>query len=146
MEEIGKVVRLAGENATVLFQRKPACGKCGMCMGSPKDAFVQMTLKNGLNAKEGDNVRVSTNSGDVLKSILIIYLIPLILGIIGLVAGYYLLGEIAGFVGMLLFVAAGYFVVNRIDKRLNKTTKLVPKIIAIEQNYMPEAGAAGDGE
>jgi len=81
MLEVGKVIKTDKEKntATVEFDRKSACAKCGMCMMTEDQKKVEITLKNNIGAVEEDYVEVSMGGNFVLTAALIVYVIPLIL-------------------------------------------------------------------
>ncbi len=90
MEEIGVVERVNAKKNTarVVFSRKSACDKCGMCLKSKDNMTVYVEIKNELDAKVGDNVAVVMGDNFVLRAALIVYIIPVILVGIAVAIGY----------------------------------------------------------
>lgn len=132
MVERGKVHKIEDSYAVVRVSRKSSCDKCGMCAFSSNDTHVDITVKNTVSAEEGDTVDVEIVGGAVLKTTLIVYLMPLMLGLAGLLASF--LFSWPEPVALLVFcglLVAGYLVVYYIDKFVGKRKKLMPKIVKL---------------
>lgn len=132
MIEKGTVISTQGQDATVRFYRKKSCEKCGMCAFTPMDTHIDMTLKNTVSAKDGDFVEVDITGGAVIKTALIVYLMPLLLALVGMF-GAFLFGW-EEYVAFLLFggmLTVGYCIVYFIDKFVGKRKTLVPKIVKL---------------
>ncbi len=84
MKEIGVVHKIKGSFATVRFERKTACENCNMCLKPRDEMYVELRLKNSLNANIGDKVEVTMGQKAVLTSSFIVYVMPLIVMAIGL--------------------------------------------------------------
>lgn len=94
--EKGKVVRVEGDTAYVLFKRSSACGKCTAC-GMLRDmSEITVPVKNVLDAEEGDIVTLEMPGESILKGSLAAYIFPLIMLIGGALLGYYIFGDIIG--------------------------------------------------
>ncbi len=80
MEEIGFVESINDKKNTVrvVFSRKSACDKCGMCLKSKDNMTVSVEVKNTLGARPGDRVAVAMGNSFVLKAALIVYIIPVV--------------------------------------------------------------------
>ena len=78
MKEIGVVHKIKGSFATVRFERKTACENCNMCLKPRDEMYVELRLKNSLNANIGDKVEVTMGKKAVLTSSFIVYVMPLI--------------------------------------------------------------------
>jgi sigma-E factor negative regulatory protein RseC len=79
IRETGTVVSTTGDSACVLVERSAACRGCaaqGVChtLGGGGDARV--TVKNGLNAKQGDVVELGIGESSLLGASFIVYMIP----------------------------------------------------------------------
>jgi len=94
--EKGKVVRVEGDMAYVLFKRSSACGKCQAC-GMLKDmSEITIPVKNIIDAEEGDIVTMEMPGKTIVKGSLAAYIFPLIMLIAGALLGYYIFGDIIG--------------------------------------------------
>ena len=131
MEEKGRVVKVDSGVAQVEMERTSACGRCGICLQSSGDKPI-LYAEDSLGARPGDEVLVSVESKQVLKTAFLIYLFPLV----GLIAGYFLgrtvLGtERAG----IIFAGLGFFttlfLLYQYDKRLKAQKSKEAKIIQI---------------
>lgn len=91
MERLVRVKKCLPDGmATVMLVRESACsGDCHKCSGC---GAVQQTLlvdaENPIHAREGELVRMRSESGSVLTGALVLYILPLVLFFLG-----YFLGE-----------------------------------------------------
>lgn len=94
IEDIGKVVRVEGDNAFVEVKRTSACAQCGLQeveeLAGGKPVFMAL---NTAKATVGEMVKVRVQSVAYLKASAFIYGIPLLLLIVGAVIGFYLAGK-----------------------------------------------------
>ena len=143
MQEIGVVESLNEKRGTakVVFERKSACDKCGMCLTSKGERMkVYVEVKNTLGAKVGDKVGVTMSDRFVLRAAFIVYLIPVLLIGAGLAifrkfSDMILLAVIAA--GLVLGVAIGIFA----DRMIRKKSAFAPKMSGI---YPPEEKSPSD--
>lgn len=72
---------LDGKTVEIEVQRQSACGhdcsKCGGC-GAPLER-IQAVAVNAVGARVGDIVTIEGESGEIIKTAAIVYMIPLIL-------------------------------------------------------------------
>lgn len=75
--------------ARVIHIRQSACsGDCHKCSGcGAAKETIMFSVRNPIDAKPGDLVRITANSGSVLKAAAVLYLLPVFL----MIAGYLLL-------------------------------------------------------
>lgn len=88
MKEKGEVIEVKGDIAKVRFKRTSACGKCNACGFKRNQNEIVIETKNTLDARVHDMVEMQITSGSILKASAYAYIFPLIMLIIGLVAGY----------------------------------------------------------
>ena len=137
MQEIGVVESLNEKRGTakVVFERKSACDKCGMCLTAKGERMkVYVEVKNTLGAKVGDKVGVTMSDRFVLRAAFIVYLIPVLLIGAGLAifrnfSDMILLAVIAA--GLVLGVAVGIFA----DRMIRKKSAFAPQMSGI---YPPD--------
>lgn len=134
MDQIGKIVELIDEStAKILMTKHTDCGKCGACdLG--KDMDMMTIAQNDVNAKVGDMVQVSMETKNILSAAFIMYVIPLIALLTGIILGSKLFSGdksevMALFFGFLL-LAITYFLIKLNEKRYTKKYKaVITKII-----------------
>ncbi len=100
--------------ATLEIERKIACGLCGQTRGCGNSLWGKLfahqssafKAKNRINAKVGDSVIVGINESALLKSALLLYILPLATMLIGAILftqihdsnGYAMIGALVGLV------------------------------------------------
>ena len=106
--------------ATLEIERKVACGLCGQTRGCGNSIWGKLfahqstafKAQNRINAKVGDSVIVGINERALLKSALLLYILPLATMLIGAILatqlkdtnGYAMLGALIGLVLGLVWV------------------------------------------
>ncbi len=125
--QIGEVVGQSGEYVTVEIERHGACKHCGACfIGKGEDKFTQLVLRNSVDAQIGDQVEVDVAGKDLVKASLLLYFIPVVALVIGMLAGNRLLsgtgiGENAASVlGGVVFLAIALLILKWYDRRLRE--------------------------
>ena len=78
MKEIGLVHKIKGNTATIRFERKTACENCNMCLKPKEEMYVELKVRNSLNAKVGNKVEVTMGQRAVLTASFIVYVMPLL--------------------------------------------------------------------
>ena len=133
MLEVGVVESVNEKRGTakVVFDRKSACDKCGMCLTAKGEKMkVYVEVKNTLGAKVGDKVGVAMNDKFVLRAAFIVYIIPVVLVGIGLAVfrklNDLLLLIVIG-VGLLLGIAIGITA----DRMIRKKSAFAPSMSQI---------------
>lgn len=132
MTEQGKVIKIEKNEAVVRVQRKSACASCGMCTMKPKDSHIDVRVENALDAKEGDLVQIKLESGSVAKISLLVYILPLALAVAGMLTGIFC--RLPDWANLVLFaglLAVGFIIVFLLDKKIAKSKKLQPVLLAV---------------
>lgn len=79
MKNTGLVTEICDDKIKVRFIKESACGgncaSCGACNSKP----VEILIKNTLGAKCGDKVEVESDTGKILFSAFLLYIVPLII-------------------------------------------------------------------
>lgn len=131
MKKNGLVINKNGEDLDILVSRESACGgKCDSCAGcSAESKPLILNVKDDGRFNKGDWVELTMDSTTVLKYSAIIYIIPIVGFILGVVCATMLLGnyEIAQkeFISLLvglLFLGITIFILKGIDKNVSKNT------------------------
>jgi sigma-E factor negative regulatory protein RseC len=101
-------------DATLEIERKTACGLCGQTRGCGNSLWGKLfahkssafKAQNSINAKVGDSVVIGINEAALVKSALLLYIVPLVTMLIGAILatqihdtnGYAMLGAAIGLV------------------------------------------------
>lgn len=130
MEQVGFVRSIGNGNAELEVRRASGCGSCNGCAGGCEEKTHVVTLKNTIDAKVGDLVELTGESKSILKYMFIIYMIPFVFLIAGIVLGdryFKSIGnqnyELLSFGTGVLFLVVSFFIVRIIDKGIAKSNK-----------------------
>jgi len=96
IEDIGKVIRVSGDKASIEVERSSACAQCGLQEVEELVAGGKVVFEafNMAKANVGDRVRVQVHSAAYMKASVFIYGVPVLLLIIGAILGVYLAGKL----------------------------------------------------
>lgn len=139
MEQIGFVINTKDDMAKVIVNRVSACGgSCSSCGSSCNTSGVELEIKNTLGAKPGDYVELKANTSQILKTAFIIYLIPLLLMIAGIIGGVLIFKSIGyenyetyGFIVGLVFLGLSYVLLKIIDSKAKNGNKVIIEMTSI---------------
>ncbi len=138
MEEEGKVIKIEGDLAQVEVERKSACGTCRACtLGTGNTMITE--AENSLGAKIGQRVRVEISSREILRGAFLIYILPLLSLILGMVFGITITNRLGlkessqavGLVLGLVFLVLSFVLIWRHNKRVKDKNAYCSKIIQI---------------
>jgi len=104
MQQLVKVLSCAPDGtAKVACIRQSACsGDCHKCSGcGAVEQTMIFTARNPIGARAGDTVTVESATGPVLKAAAVLYMLPLVLFIVGYLAG--MQWQLGGLIGGLAF-------------------------------------------
>jgi sigma-E factor negative regulatory protein RseC len=92
MDHFGQVIELAGnDKALVRVRRNSACGSCGRCggfFGDPEKRHEMLVeVNNPIGAKAGQLVRLEAKASEMLMAAFLLYFVPLVGLLLGLVTG-----------------------------------------------------------
>lgn len=90
MKEYGRVVAIKGGDAMIKFIRTSACGRCHACGMLSTQNEIVVGVQNSLGAKVGDQVAVNILMRKALGASVVAYVFPLLMLILGAVAGWLL--------------------------------------------------------
>ena len=132
MQEIGKVVEVKGESATVNVEKKAECEKCGMCLFSKSANSITFSCNNELNAKAGDDVLIERAESGKFLGVLLVFLVPLLLiGVAGLITYLFIGRGIFVLSISIILIVIWYAILATIDKKLKNSNRFKSKIVAI---------------
>jgi sigma-E factor negative regulatory protein RseC len=131
MEEKGRIVKVEDGVVQVEMEWTSACRRCGICLQSSGDKPI-LYVKDSLGARPGDEVLVSVESKQILKTAFLVYFFPLV----GLIGGYFLGQTVLGTERTgIIFAGLGFFttlfLLYQYDKRLKAQKSRGAKIIQI---------------
>jgi len=122
MTEYGRVSRLDGDIATVVFERRGECDRCRMCSVAKDGIHVEIKLENTLGINVGDYVKVRVFKKKIRLGSALIYLLPLCLtalcaglGALASLGASILLGITGLVVGLAFAVPIDVFLIRKKD-------------------------------
>lgn len=132
MEELcrtGKVISLSGKMAVVRFMRSDACGRCNACfhLGSHE---ADIEIVNTAQAEVGDLVSIELRGSSMVRASLIMYGVPLLALLIGVVAGAKW-GDLYAAAGGVLLCAGAYFILRGLEPRFSRMNQFKPRMLEI---------------
>jgi sigma-E factor negative regulatory protein RseC len=145
IEDIGRVVKVQGDQAFIEVERSSACAECGLQEAEEMTAGGKVVFEafNMIQARVGDRVRVQVQTAAYMKATIYVYGIPVLLMVIGAIFGMYIAGALNrssdsmsaffGIGGLLL----GIFILFLLRKKGN-AKKYIPVVVEV----LTEDGAA----
>lgn len=138
MEKVGFVRRITDDTAELEIKRASGCGSCNGCAGGCEVKSQMIIVKNNLNAKVGDFVELRGETKSILKYMFIIYMIPFVFLVGGIVLGnnYFMAAgnpnfELLSFATGIIALFISFFIVRVIDKNIAKTGKVTIEMTKI---------------
>lgn len=137
MEAYGEVVALREKGrAVVRTRRHSSCSKCGACGLTGQLPDLEVEAVNLIGARPGDIVIVSMESRNVIEAALLVYMVPLLVFIGGLLLGQYagtklfprLHSEWFSVAVGVLLMAGSYFFLSSYDRRASRQGRYMPHI------------------
>lgn len=139
LAEAGEVVDVSENAVKVLIRRHSSCEKCGAC-GMGKQPEMILEVEKEIDVRKGDRVLIQMQPGQLFKAAFFMYTIPLMVLIVGFLAGQRLslemgmpgdkaenIGIFTGFLG----VACSYLLIRWLDRRRRFADKNRPKVVKI---------------
>lgn len=131
MNKLGIVTQVNNNEAIVMVAKSAACGtSCGCgamtrVKGQMKnDDHHYIKVKNSIDAKIGDPVKIEFETSKLLSTSVLIYLVPLVMLVIGIVIANYLQGEnpndLLSFISGIISLFVSYLILSIFDKKDNK--------------------------
>ena len=128
--------RLSEDMAEVVVTRATACGgNCGSCEACMFQSELKTPARNLIGAKPGQRVVIESKSSKIYGAILLVYVLPLILALLGYFAAYVAgasegLCIVACFSGVLLGAA-----ITVLSQRLKKNPNSITfDIVSFKEN------------
>lgn len=133
---VGQIVEAHGDTVLVRFKRTKACGECKMCASFGSDEAI-VEVENRLNARVGDKVELALHSVSMLKASLIIYGIPLLALLCGVLIGI----QFSDLLGAALGVAAAILsllIIHFFEPQFKRRREFQPRMIRILESHFQE--------
>ncbi len=134
---IGTVSKIEDNYVFVTIDRQDMCGDCHACEVVTNPKKCEIKCQSDKNCKVGDTVKISLDDSRFIKSVLIMYGIPLISLFIGLAIGWgianifqFKANELWMIMGAIVMLAISYLSIHRIDYN-KKYENMMPKILEI---------------
>lgn len=139
MKEIGLVVDIEDLNALVKIDRKTACENCKGCGLSSADGKSMIVhALNQANALKGDTVELDMETPNVLAAAFLIYTIPLIGLMFGILASYAVMNiighqsEALSLLFGIIFMGFAFLIIKKNENRIKKSQKFNPVVVSIK--------------
>ena len=126
------VQRIKGNHAYIELIRTPKCDGCKACAFHGKDKIVLPAIKD-CECAAGDTVIVEMPEKQFVFAPLLLFGLPLVCFLIGLMAGRFAGGELLMVLLGFAFAALGYLIAVFADKTLKNNRKYMP--IVVERIY-----------
>ena len=148
MKQIGQVIRTdpGFSTARVRMQRHASCQGCTACKMGSSDKPIEMEAHNSIKAQAGDWVEVEMDHQRVLKAAFLMYIIPLVFLITGILATHFLTG-MAGIqqyrdgltaIGGFVATAMAFVILHHSEKRKKYKENLLPVIVSLTADIPSE--------
>jgi len=140
MKEIGKILEINDQTAKILIARHTACGDCGACQVGRENLNMILSAENTVGGKPGDTVEIELQTENFLFASFIMYGIPLLGLIIGLIGGYYVAvsmdydtstAELVGAVSGLVLLALSYLGIKLNESKIKTMKKFKPVLVRV---------------
>lgn len=138
MIEVARVVSVNRNRAIVQIMNEESCGTgCASCKGCSVVSPTHVEAENTIGAKVGQIVRIERNSNAYLKSLILVFVLPVVLLFIGVGFGYRI-SALTGFsiykdwfgvVSGIAFWGISFLIVRLIDKRVKLASRVEFKIV-----------------
>lgn len=142
MERFGRVLEARGDRAVVLMQRHSACENCGQCggiLGGPDVKDSEVEVKNPIGADQGELVRIQVEDQKVLLLSFVVYLIPAVVLVAGLLLGYQaavsygwaINPNYAGVISGVLLMLVTFGFIRKWDQKVRNDPRYLPVITSL---------------
>lgn len=146
MKQCGVVIETGAQTARVRMQRHTSCAGCNACKMGSSEKPIEMEALNPQNVVKGQMVEVEMEHQHVLLAAFLMYVVPLLFLVTGVVMGHYGLQAIgvkqyADLLTALIafsMTALSYVALNRSERNQQLKLKMLPVIT----NVIREADSA----
>lgn len=136
MKQCGLVVQTLENTAKVRMQRHSSCAGCNACKMGAEENPIELEALNPRKAVQGQMVEVEMEHEHVLLAAFLMYVVPLIFLVVGVIVGHYGLQamgvtENTDFFTAFIafgFTAVAYVLLNRGERKQSFREKMLPII------------------
>mgnify|MGYP001031529806 CR=1 FL=1 len=136
MKQCGLVVQTLENTAKVRMQRHSSCAGCNACKMGAEENPIELEALNPKNAVQGQMVEVEMEHEHVLLAAFLMYVVPLIFLVVGVIVGHYGLRAMGVtsntdfFTAIIAFgfTAVAYLLLNRGERKKSFREKMLPII------------------
>ena len=150
MEETGTVVGVKDRTAMVSTEAKGICHSCsarGLCHMSGKKGRMEVEAWNRIGAGIGDRVQIRISGRSTLTAAFLLYLVPLLGFLLGVLIGQSLTGnQVWAVVVGLAFLAAIYGGIRILDRRIGRKDGMRPEIVRVLNSTSPRSTSQETGD
>jgi len=122
----GRVLEVEGERAIVEISRQSACGHCGsagLCGAFGAGHSMRLSVANPIGAQKGQLVEISASNLPGLRATFLVYLLPAVLFLAGVLIGAEVLhweSWQAGLLGVAM-LGVSWFIARRVDESARRS-------------------------
>ncbi|HWR40469.1 MAG TPA: SoxR reducing system RseC family protein [Patescibacteria group bacterium] len=136
-EQEGIVLEVIGDMAKVKASRHNDCDNCGAC---PGNTAIVVEMRNPVGARKGQFVAFEIKQVGMLQAAFVVYVLPLVAVVAGVIAGWYAAGKYGGDV-LWYQVGGGFWAfllsivyIRFFDRNARASEKMQPVITRIISN------------
>ncbi|MFH1145120.1 MAG: SoxR reducing system RseC family protein [Candidatus Eisenbacteria bacterium] len=143
---MGRVIRVDGEQAIVELRRQDACGHCDsadFCSSLSGRGALRVPVRNALGAREGQTVEIAAARLPGLSTAFVVYLLPTLLFLAGVLVGVKVFGWPAWGATLLGagMLGLSWLLARSVDRSYRRSGKLDLSITRLLPMADPENGA-----
>ena len=150
MIEKGIITEINGGEVTIIIARTDACAGCKGCLLSSDRKSMLLKAKASPDFSVGDIVSFEINPGAVMRSSFLVLFFPLVMFIIGILAGGRVVNRLfplldkntAGIIAGVVFLVITFAVVYFIEHMPSRIAALYPRIISVEKPSSDSSGCS----
>ncbi|SMP49279.1 SoxR reducing system RseC family protein [Anoxynatronum buryatiense] len=136
MKQCGLVIETGDQTARVRMQRHTSCAGCNACKMGSSEKPIELEALNPQNVTKGQIVEVEMEHQHVLLAAFLMYVVPLLFLVTGVVIGHYGLqamgvqqyADLLTAIFAFSMTALSYVFLNRSEKNQKFKSKMLPVI------------------
>ncbi|MEN1759239.1 SoxR reducing system RseC family protein [Anoxynatronum sibiricum] len=136
MKQCGLVIETGDQTARVRMQRHSSCAGCNACKMGSSEKPIELEALNPQNVTKGQIVEVEMEHQHVLLAAFLMYVVPLLFLVTGVVVGHYGLqamgvqqyADLLTAIFAFSMTALAYVLLNRSEKNQQFKSKMLPVI------------------